>query len=105
MAEDLPPVTFGVKVLRDDRPHGHVAFALYAGAEHARGLAGQLKMRSDEFESFIARLQPEVVAREIWCCDRPNVVWEHSRDSKDFFRCHNCRGVVSKPRRVVRDGG
>lgn len=39
------------------------------------------------------------------CCDRPNVVWEHSRDPKDSFRCHNCRGVISKPRRVVRDGG
>ncbi len=68
-------MTFGVKVTRDDRPGGHVAFALYAGAEHARGLAGQLKMRPDEFEAFIARLKPDIPLQFACICD-PDDVFE-----------------------------
>jgi hypothetical protein len=60
MAEGLPPVTFGVKVTRDDGPDGHVHFDVFAGRnEHARGRAGSLVLRHDEFAAFLDRLKPE----------------------------------------------
>lgn len=64
MAESaIPPVTFGVKVIRDDRPGGHVHFDLFAGrTPHARGRSGRLVLRADEFEEFARRLAPETVA-------------------------------------------
>lgn len=34
------------------------------------------------------------------CCPRPNMVWEHSRGSKDHFRCHGCGGGMTKARRA-----
>jgi hypothetical protein len=35
------------------------------------------------------------------CCARPNMVWEHSRGSKDHFRCVGCGGGMTKPRAVA----
>jgi hypothetical protein len=32
------------------------------------------------------------------CCTRPNMVWEHSRGSKDHFRCAGCGGGMTKAR-------
>lgn len=32
------------------------------------------------------------------CCAAPNMVWEHSRDNKDHFRCHACGGGMTKAR-------
>ena len=63
MADDLPPVTFGVKVIRDDGPGGHVHFDLFAGrTPAARGRSGRLVLRADEYEEFVARLSPEAIA-------------------------------------------
>lgn len=62
--EDLPPVSFGIKVTRDDGPHGHVHFDVFAGRnEHARGRSGSWVLRHDEFAVFIERLKPETVTR------------------------------------------
>jgi hypothetical protein len=59
-ADDAPPVTFGVKVTKDI---GHVHFDLFAGTTpDARGRAGSLVMRPDEFEAFVRRLGPETIA-------------------------------------------
>jgi len=56
----VPPVTFGVKVYRDDGPGGHVHFDLFAGRNaHARGRSGSLVLRHDEFHAFLDRLKPE----------------------------------------------
>jgi hypothetical protein len=53
----VPPVTFGVKVIKEI---GHVHFDLFAGRTPAsRGRCGRLVMRSDEFEEFLERLMPE----------------------------------------------
>jgi hypothetical protein len=32
------------------------------------------------------------------CCSAPNMVWEHSRDNKDHFRCVACGGGMTKAR-------
>lgn len=64
MAEDLPPVTFGIKVTRDDGPGGHVHFDLFAGRNaHARGRSGSLVLRHEEFREFFYRLRPEEYSR------------------------------------------
>lgn len=55
----VPPVTFGVKVTKDI---GHVHFDVFAGrTPHSRGNCGSLVMRPEEYEEFIARLQPGVI--------------------------------------------
>ena len=55
--EDLLPVTFGITVTKD---LGHVHFNLFAGrTPDARGCAGSLVMRPDEFHEFLRRLNPE----------------------------------------------
>lgn len=68
VAEDLPPVTFGIKVTRDDGPGGHVHFDLFVGRNpHARGRAGSLVLRHDEFREFFQRLRPEAYSRvDLW---------------------------------------
>ena len=112
MADGEPPVTFGIKVTKD---LGHVHFDVFAGTTpDARGRAGSLVMRPDEFHEFLRRLNPERLQEELRCCERPNLVWEHTRDGREFFRCHGCRGGMSRPVGAgplggdgweVRDGG
>lgn len=105
MAESaVSPVTFGVKVTRETP--GHVSFNLFAG-RGTRGCAGGLTLRHDEFEAFTRQLQVTDIddpARQE-CCNQPNYVWEHSRGPSDYFRCHSCRGVMTKPRRQDRVSG
>lgn len=62
MAEDLRPVTFGIKVT--NQTPAHITFDLFAGRNpDARGRAGgPLTMRRDEFEELMWRLDPAVVA-------------------------------------------
>ena len=51
----LPPVTFGVKVTHETL--GHVYVTVFAGrTPGARGCAGQLVFRHDEFEEFLRLL-------------------------------------------------
>ena len=58
-AEDLPPVTFGIKVTKD---LGHVHFDVFAGRNlGARGRCGSLVMRGDEFGAFLAALNPDTI--------------------------------------------
>lgn len=68
LSDDRPPVTFGIKVTRDDGEGGHVHFDLFAGrTEHARGRSGSLVLRHDEFEAFMARLKPERIDHKCLC--------------------------------------
>lgn len=107
---DLPPVTFGIKVTKD---LGHVHFNLFAGrTPDARGCAGSLVMRPDEFHEFLRRLNPERLSDAT-----AEVV--HARDGAYFMRnrcglmgglatndaeatCEMCRAVIDG---AVRDGG
>lgn len=99
MAESaLPPVTFGVKVTRDDGDHGHVHFDIFAGRnEHARGRAGSWCLRQDEFAAFLARLKPERLTHACLC--DPAAVFEPPDPTPRVVAgcpSHRARGVYQR---------
>lgn len=109
VAEDLPPVTFGIKVTKD---LGHVHFNVFAGrTPDARGCAGSLVMRHDEFDAFLRRLKPETPLQFACLCDPSDVFEPPDPKPRVVAGCpsHKARGAyqrfVDKQRREVRDGG
>lgn len=116
MAEDLPPVTFGVRIV-DINP-AHVRLTLFAG-EHpdARGMAGSLTLRRAEYAEFIDRLRPELVldptgqpVPEVCCCSLVDVSLpggppEYVRGHSNGCRLHPVPGEVSdaEARRKARE--
>jgi len=60
MADDDRPVTFGIKVT--NQTPAHITCNLFAGRNpDARGMAGSLTLRRDEFEELMWRLDPAVI--------------------------------------------
>lgn len=112
MADDHPPVTFGVKVTRDDGPGGHVHFDIFAGRnEHARGRSGSWVLRHDEFEVFLARLKPDAPLQFACLCDPADVFEPPDPTPRVVDGCpsHRARRVyqryVDEQRAEVWDGG
>lgn len=96
-SEDLPPVSFGFKIV--DINEAHVRLTLFAG-EHpdARGMAGSLTLRRAEYMALVDRLRPESIIApsgmsvpEVCCCDLIDTSCAGGPPSYTRGRSNGCR--------------
>jgi hypothetical protein len=75
----------------DGRPVYDEVSARVVAASHASAVAVHRRAAGPWIEA-------EGRSQDPGCCNAPNMVWEHSRDNKDHFRCVACGGGMTKAR-------
>lgn len=83
-----------VKIVAEVRQHAERA-ARTIGSSRAASIAVAA------IENEVADRINTLPAPDPDCCNAPNMVWDHSRDGKDYFRCHACGSGMTKARAVA----